>query len=331
MVGPIELLVNNASTLGPVPLRLLLDTDCEDLERALAVNLVGAFRLTKAIAGPMVLRGAGTIVNVTSDAATEAYERWGAYGASKAALEQLGRVWAAELAGTGVRLFTVDPGEMDTQMHADAIPDANRAELSDPARVAERIVALVATAPTTASGARVAIRVGAVKRERRRGGAMRPARTYPDRRDDVRLLVIDPAAPEGAGLRETRTPALPELLAPGDLLVVNDAATLPASLRGTDEAGRPVEVRLIAARGGWRADAGSSSGARLASARLPLRSLLALRGRAVRRRRLARPHRGPPAAARARRGRTPSLRRARRDGRAPRDAVAAIGRAALRP
>jgi S-adenosylmethionine:tRNA ribosyltransferase-isomerase len=88
---------------------------------------------------------------------------------------------------------------------------------------------------------------------------MRPAHTYPEQRDDVRLLVIDPAAPEGAGLRETRTPALPELLAPGDLLVVNDAATLPASLRGTDEDGRPIEVRLIAARGGWRADAGSSS------------------------------------------------------------------------
>ena len=161
LVGPIDLLINNASTLGPVPLRLLLDTDCEDLERALAVNLVGAFRLTKAIAGPMVLRGAGTIVNVTSDAATEAYERWGAYGASKAALEQLGRIWAAELAGTGVRLFTVDPGEMDTQMHADAIPDANRAELSDPARVATRIVALCAAsgAAGAPAGARVAIRV----------------------------------------------------------------------------------------------------------------------------------------------------------------------------
>ena len=88
---------------------------------------------------------------------------------------------------------------------------------------------------------------------------MRPARTYPEQRDDVRLLVIDPAAPEGAGLREMRTPALPELLAPGDLLVVNDAATLPASLRGFDEADRPVEVRLIAARGGWRADAGAST------------------------------------------------------------------------
>jgi|SRR5579871_3939708 len=163
LVGPIDLLVNNASTLGPVPLRLLLDTDCEDLERALAVNLVGAFRLTKAIAGPMVLRGSGTIVNVTSDAATEAYERWGAYGASKAALEQLGRVWAAELAGTGVRLLAVDPGEMDTRMHADALPDADRAQLSDPARVAERIVALCAggaDADAPPPGSRVAIRVG---------------------------------------------------------------------------------------------------------------------------------------------------------------------------
>jgi len=87
---------------------------------------------------------------------------------------------------------------------------------------------------------------------------MTPARTYPEQRDDVRLLVIDPAAPDGTGLRETRTPALPDLLAPGDLLVVNDAATLPASLRGADENGRPVEVRLIAARGGWRSEGGAS-------------------------------------------------------------------------
>ena len=86
---------------------------------------------------------------------------------------------------------------------------------------------------------------------------MNPARTYPDRRDDVRLLVMDPrvAARGGgpaAGLRETRTRALPEFLAPGDLLVVNDAATLPASLRGQDAAGRPVEARLLAARAGGR-------------------------------------------------------------------------------
>jgi NAD(P)-dependent dehydrogenase (short-subunit alcohol dehydrogenase family) len=143
LVGPIDILINNAGTLGPVPLRLLLDTDCEDLERALAVNLMGPFRLTKALAGPMVLRGEGVVVNVSSDAATEAYERWGAYGASKAALEQLGRIWAAELAGTGVRVLTVDPGEMDTRMHAEAVPDADRTTLGDPAQAAARIVALI--------------------------------------------------------------------------------------------------------------------------------------------------------------------------------------------
>src|SRR4051794_34065210 len=136
LVGPIDLLINNASTLGPVPLRLLLDTDCEDLEAALAVNLVGPFRLTKALAGPMVLRGRGLVVNVSSDAAVEPYPRWGAYGASKAALDHLTRIWAAELAGTGVRALAVDPGEMNTLMHAQAMPEADPALVADPARVA---------------------------------------------------------------------------------------------------------------------------------------------------------------------------------------------------
>lgn len=155
LVGPIDVLINNASTLGPVPLRLLLDTDCEDLEHALAVNLVGPFRLTKAIAGSMALRGRGVIINVSSDAATEAYERWGAYGASKAALEQLGRIWAAELADTGVRLFTVDPGEMNTRMHAEAMPDADPTTLADPAAVAARIVDLIGAADGAPPGARL--------------------------------------------------------------------------------------------------------------------------------------------------------------------------------
>lgn len=155
MVGAIDLLINNASTLGPVPLRLLLDTDGVDLTRALAVNVVGLFELTKAVAGSMLLRGGGVIINITSDAASEPYERWGAYGASKAALDQLGRIWAAELAGTGVRLVTVDPGEMDTQMHAEAMPDADPATLADPAAVAERIVALIADARRAPSGARI--------------------------------------------------------------------------------------------------------------------------------------------------------------------------------
>jgi NAD(P)-dependent dehydrogenase (short-subunit alcohol dehydrogenase family) len=147
LVGPIDILINNAGTLGPVPLRLLLDTDCEDLERALAVNVVGPFRLTKALAGSMALRGRGLVVNVSSDAAHEPYEGWGAYGASKAALEQLARIWAAELAGTGVRVLTVDPGEMNTRMHAEAVPHADPATLTDPARAAERILALIRGRP----------------------------------------------------------------------------------------------------------------------------------------------------------------------------------------
>jgi NAD(P)-dependent dehydrogenase (short-subunit alcohol dehydrogenase family) len=144
LVGPLDLLINNASTLGPVPLRLLLDTDCEELSLALAVNVVGPFRLTKAVAGSMVLRGGGVVVNISSDAAVEAYPQWGAYGASKAALDHLGRIWAAELEGTGVRVLSIDPGEMNTRMHADAVPDADRSQLADPAVVAARIVALLA-------------------------------------------------------------------------------------------------------------------------------------------------------------------------------------------
>jgi NAD(P)-dependent dehydrogenase (short-subunit alcohol dehydrogenase family) len=148
LVGPIDLLVNNASTLGPVPLRLLLDTDCEDLERALAVNLVGPFRLTKVVLGSMVLRGRGIIINVTSDAAVEAYARWGAYGASKAALEQLSRIWNAELEGTGVRILTIDPGEMNTLMHAQALPSADPTTLADPTQIALRLLSALGAAPS---------------------------------------------------------------------------------------------------------------------------------------------------------------------------------------
>ena len=86
---------------------------------------------------------------------------------------------------------------------------------------------------------------------------MKPATTYPERRDDVRLLVVDPTSPLAAGesLRETRTTALPDFFAAGDLLVVNDAATVPASLRGHDAAGNEIEARLLAARGEERVGA----------------------------------------------------------------------------
>lgn len=153
LVGDVALAIHNASTLGPTPLRLLLDTECEDLETVLATNLVGPFRLTKVLAGAMALRGAGTIVHISSDAAVEPYPRWGAYGISKAAQDHLSRILSAELDGTGVRILAIDPGEMDTRMHADAVPDADPASLQRPADVAAQIVAILASdAP---SGARI--------------------------------------------------------------------------------------------------------------------------------------------------------------------------------
>jgi len=153
LVGPLDILIHNASILGPTPLQLLLDTECEDFERVLQANLLGPFRLTKIVAGAMALRGGGQIVHISSDAAVAAYPRWGSYGVSKAALDHLSRSWAAELEGTGVRVFAVDPGEMDTVMHAEAMPEADRQALTPPAVIAARIVDMLRHPP--ASGARL--------------------------------------------------------------------------------------------------------------------------------------------------------------------------------
>lgn len=155
LAGPIDVLVHNASSLGPTPLRLLLDTECEDLESVLAVNLIGPFRLTKAVAGSMALRRTGTIVFVSSDAAVEAYPHWGAYSASKAGADHLARILAAELGEHGVRVFSVDPGEMDTAMHRAAIPDADPATLGDPVAVARRVADMIAAAERVPAGARL--------------------------------------------------------------------------------------------------------------------------------------------------------------------------------
>lgn len=157
LVGPIDLLVQNASTLGPTPLRQLLDTDCEDLEQVLQTNLVGPFRLAKAVVGTMVLRGSGSVVQISSDAAMVPYPGWGAYGVSKLAFDHLARIWAAELADTGVRFLSIDPGEMNTAMHAAAMPDADPRELASPAKVASAIVKLIGRSHELQNGARVAL------------------------------------------------------------------------------------------------------------------------------------------------------------------------------
>ena len=155
LLGEIDALVHNASTLGPTPLRSLLETACEDLAEVLETNLVGPFRLSKAILGPMVLRRRGLLVHVSSDAAVSAYPDWGAYGVSKAALDHLSRSWAAELAESGVRVLSVDPGEMDTVMHAAAMPDADRSSLARPAIVAARLADVMDRAADFENGARI--------------------------------------------------------------------------------------------------------------------------------------------------------------------------------
>jgi NAD(P)-dependent dehydrogenase (short-subunit alcohol dehydrogenase family) len=155
LVGPIDVLVQNASTLGPTPMPFLLDTACEDFAAVLETNLIGPLRIDKIVGGSMALRKTGVVVHVSSDAAVAGYPRWGAYGVSKAALDQLGRVLGAELADHGVRVFSVDPGEMDTQMHADAMPDADRATLERPAVVAERIVKMIEASDRIEPGARL--------------------------------------------------------------------------------------------------------------------------------------------------------------------------------
>ena len=147
-LGGLDVLINNASDLGPVPLTLLGDTACEDLERALATNIMGPFRLTKALLGALAAsarEGTGAVVlNISSDAAVNAYPTWGAYGASKAALRHMSQIWDAELASEGVRFLSIDPGDMDTPMHALAVPDADVASLKQPEAAARELLDAIA-------------------------------------------------------------------------------------------------------------------------------------------------------------------------------------------
>jgi NAD(P)-dependent dehydrogenase (short-subunit alcohol dehydrogenase family) len=156
-LGGLDVLINNASSLGPVPLAHLADTECEDLELALAVNLLGPFRLTRALFGSLVKsanegRGA-LVINIISDAAVSAYPGWGAYGASKAALGHLTAIWAEEVKAHGVRFLAIDPGDMDTPLHALALPDADPKTLKRPEESACQIIAaILAALPLSALG-----------------------------------------------------------------------------------------------------------------------------------------------------------------------------------
>ena len=137
--GTIDLLVNNASTLGAAPLPALADYPLQTLEHVFAVNAIAPLALAQLALAQMP--AGARIVNVTSDAAVEAYEGWGGYGASKAALEQLSAVLAAER--PDLRVYAVDPGDMNTRMHQDAFPGEDISDRPPPRDSVPGVLALV--------------------------------------------------------------------------------------------------------------------------------------------------------------------------------------------
>lgn len=155
--GHVDSLFNNASELGPTPLPYLADYPPAAFEDVLQVDLVAPFRLAQAVIGDMLRRGSGVILGVSSDVAVTGYPGWGAYAVSKAGLDALARTWAAELDGTGVCIWSVDPGDMDTAMHRAALPDDDPASLLDPRTVAPVVADLLTGALAAPNGARVRV------------------------------------------------------------------------------------------------------------------------------------------------------------------------------
>ncbi len=143
-LGGLDVLVNNASLLGPSPQPPLAAYPLEVLEAVYEVNVLAPLALTQAALGLLTAPGRdrpGIVLNVTSDAAVEAYEGWGGYGSSKAALDQLSRVFAAE--HPELRVYAVDPGDLRTQMHQDAYPGEDISDRPLPETVVPALVSLL--------------------------------------------------------------------------------------------------------------------------------------------------------------------------------------------
>lgn len=134
--GRLDILVNNASTIGPSPMPFLLDFPLEAFHQVLNTNLIAPFLLIKQVLPAMIEEG-GSIINVTSDAGVVGYAGWGAYGISKFGLEGLSQTWAAELEDSPVRLNWVDPGNMNTAMHRAAEPEEDPTQWANPQDVTE--------------------------------------------------------------------------------------------------------------------------------------------------------------------------------------------------
>ncbi|MEV7966524.1 SDR family oxidoreductase [Sphaerisporangium sp. NPDC088356] len=145
-LGGLDLLVNNAGSLGAVPLPPLAAYPLDALSGALATNVIGPLALIQATLRGLRERG-GAVINISSDAAVEAYEGWGGYGLTKAALDQLSHVLAVE--EPGIAVWWVDPGEMRTRMLADAIGEQDAASAADPETVAAFLADLVKRRPAS--------------------------------------------------------------------------------------------------------------------------------------------------------------------------------------
>ena len=138
--GRLDLLVNNAGTLGASPLPALADYPADELRAAFEANVIAPIALTQ-LALPLLRASGGAVLNITSDAAVEAYAGWGGYGAAKAALEQASNVLAAE--ELGVRVWWADPGDLRTDMHQLAFPGEDISDRPEPASVVPAFVRLV--------------------------------------------------------------------------------------------------------------------------------------------------------------------------------------------
>jgi NAD(P)-dependent dehydrogenase (short-subunit alcohol dehydrogenase family) len=144
--GGLDLLVNNASTLGPTPMPSLRHLVLAELAHVLEVNVLAPLGLIQ-LALPLLIASHGSVLDITSDAGVEGYEGWGAYGTSKAALDQLGNVLAAE--EPDVRVWSVDPGDMRTQMHQDAFPGEDISDRPEPETVVPAIRRLLQDRPAS--------------------------------------------------------------------------------------------------------------------------------------------------------------------------------------
>ena len=247
--GSLDLLVNNASTLGPSPLPRLEDYPLAALRHVYEVNVIAPLALIQE-ALPLLRRSHGTVVSLSSDAAVEGYEGWGGYGSSKAALDQLQHVLAAE--EPRLRIYQFDPGDMRTAMHQAAFPGEDISDRPEPESVvapfraccSSRMPRAAATGPRTGWDShdhpatppeRYTYELPDVLE------ASEPPEARGLTRDAVRMLVSYRAT---GSLVPSSFIFLPSFLEPGDLLVINTSGTLPAAVDAVADDGTALVIHL---------------------------------------------------------------------------------------